>query len=167
MKSRLRRALRHVMCDRADVHRVLPPPALARIEQAIGEGEARHGGQVCFAIEPALPIARVWQGMTPRQRALEAFGTLRVWDTEHNDGVLLYVLLADRDVEVVADRGIHRQVGDGGWEAICRAMEEQFRTGRYTEAVDQGVRAVSDLLMTHSPRTADEPNELSDKPIVL
>jgi len=167
MKSRLRRALRHVMCDRADVHRVLPPPALARIEQAIGEGEARHGGQVCFAIEPALPIGRVWQGMTPRQRALEAFGTLRVWDTEHNDGVLIYVLLADRDVEIVADRGIHAKVGDAAWNDICRVMEKAFGAGRYADGIEEGIRAVSDLLALHSPHVDGERNEIADKPVVL
>ena len=163
----LGRLWQHFVTDRGDVHRAFPPAELARVEGAIAEGERRHAGQVCFVIEAALPLSRVWRGVTPRERALEVFSQLRVWDTEHNDGVLLYVLLADRDVEVVADRGIHKHVGDGGWEAICRAMEEQFRAGRYTEAVDQGVRAVGDLLVTHSPRTADEPNELSDKPVVL
>jgi uncharacterized membrane protein len=165
--SRWRRLWRHVVTDRGDVHRAFPPSELARVEQAIAEGERRHAGQVCFVIEGALPLARVWQGMKPRERALEVFALLRVWDTEHNDGVLLYVLLADHDVEIVADRGIHAHVGDAGWEAICRKMETAFRAGRYTEAVDQGVRAISDLLATHSPRTADERNELSDKPIVL
>jgi len=167
MKRRFRRVMRHLMCDRADVHRVLPPSALARIEQAIGEGEARHGGQVCFAVEPALPIGRVWQGVTPRQRALEAFGSLRVWDTEHNDGVLIYLLLADRDVEIVADRGIHAKVGEDAWSGICRKMEKAFRAGRHAEGVEEGVRAVSDLLALHSPHVDGERNEIPDKPVVL
>jgi uncharacterized membrane protein len=162
-----RRVFRHLVTDRADVHRVLPPSALARIEKAIGEGEARHAGQVCFAVEAALPLARVWQGVTPRQRALEAFGLLRVWDTERNDGVLIYVLLADRDVEIVADRGINAKVGDEGWAAICRKMEVEFRAGRYEEAVEEGVRSVSDLLAQHSPDAGGEPNEIPDKPVVL
>ena len=153
--------------DRADVHRFLPQSALARIEKIIGEGEARHSGQVCFAVEAALPFARVWERITPRQRALEAFGLLRVWDTERNDGVLIYLLLADRDVEIVADRGIHAKVGDDAWTAICRTMEDAFRAGRYAEAVEEGVRAVNDLLALHSPHTAGERNEIPDRPIVL
>jgi uncharacterized membrane protein len=166
-KPAWRRALRHLMTDRADVHRALPPAALARIEQVIGEGEARHSGQVCFAVEAALPIARVLQGVTPRERAIEAFGLLRVWDTERNDGVLIYVLLADRDVEIVADRGIHAKVGDGAWHEICHVMEVAFRAGRYAEGLEAGVRAVSDLLARHSPPAEGGRNEIPDRPIVL
>jgi uncharacterized membrane protein len=167
MKRTWRRLLRHLVMDRADVQRFLPPQALARIEQVIGDGEARHAGQVCFAVEAALPFSRVWHGVTPRQRAMEAFGLLRVWDTEHNDGVLIYLLLADRDVEIVADRGIHAKVGDDAWTAICREMEKAFRAGRYAEAVEEGVRAVADLLAQHSPDTGAERNEIPDRPIVL
>ena len=165
--SRWARLWRHLVTDRGDVHRAFPPSELARVEGAIAEGERRHSGQVCFVIEAALPLARVWRGVKPRERALEVFGLLRVWDTERNDGVLLYVLLADRDVEIVADRGIHALVGDKGWEAICRTMETKFRAGRYADAVDQGVRAIEELLATHSPWAPGEQNELSDKPIIL
>jgi len=167
MKRTWRRVLRHLVMDRADVHRFLPPSALARIEKVIGEGEARHAGQVCFAVEAALPFARVWHRVTPRERAMEAFGLLRVWDTENNDGVLIYLLLADRDVEIVADRGIHAKVGDDAWNAICHRMEKAFRAGQYAEAVEEGVLAVSDLLAQHSPDTGGERNEIPDKPIVL
>lgn len=167
-RSRLSRLWRHLKTDRPDVARVLPPVELARAEQAITEGERRHTGQVCLVVEASLPPSRVWRGVTPRERALEVFGLLRVWDTEHNDGVLVYLLLADRDVEIVADRSIHRHVGDEGWQAICRKMERKFRDGRYAEGLEEGVRAVNDLLATHSPRTGgDEPNELSDKPVIL
>src|SRR5262249_2186030 len=144
-----------------------PPAELARVENAIAQGEQRHAGQVCFAIEAALPLARVWHGVRPRERALEVFGSLRVWDTEGNDGVLVDVLLADHDVEIVADRGIHARVGDDGWRSIVRAMEAKFRAGRYAEGAEEGIRAVSDLLAQHSPRTGGERNELSDKPVVL
>ncbi|MCC6193269.1 MAG: TPM domain-containing protein [Burkholderiales bacterium] len=167
-RVRLGRLWRHAVTDRRDVFRALPPAELARAEQAIAEGERRHSGQVCLAVEASLPLLRVWRGIAPRERALEVFGLLRVWDTERNDGVLLYLLLADRDVEIVADRGIHRRVGDEGWQEICRRMEGKFREGRYAEGLEEGVRAVNDLLAAHSPRTGgDEPNELSDKPIVL
>jgi len=158
---------RHLVTDRADIHRALPPAELARIERVIAEGEQRHAGQVCFAIEASLPLARVWRGVRPRERALEVFGALRVWDTERNDGVLVYVLLADHSVEIVADRGIHARVGDQGWRAIVKAMEAAFRDARAAEGIEHGVRAVGDLLAQHSPRTGGERNELPDKPVVL
>lgn len=161
------RLWRHFVTDRAQVHRHFPPDALARIERAIGECEKRHDGQICFVLEASLPLVRVWAGQTPRERALEVFGALRVWDTEHNDGVLVYVLLADHDVEIVADRGIHAKVGPDGWEAICRRMEDAFAAGRYTDAALEGIHAVGEHLAVHSPRQGDAHNELSDKPIVL
>jgi uncharacterized membrane protein len=165
--SRTRRMWRHLVTDRSDVQRAFPPQELVRVENAIAEGELRHAGQVCFALEAALPVARVWQGTTPRERALEVFGLLRVWDTERNDGVLVYVLLADRDVEIVADRGIHARVGPAAWEAICVGMEAALREGRYAEGIAQGVAAIADLLALHSPREGAVRNELSDKPIIL
>jgi uncharacterized membrane protein len=165
--SRWNRLWRHLVTDRRDVHRALPGDELVRVENAIAQGEQRHRGQVCFAVEAALPLSRVWQGATPRARALEVFSLLRVWDTEHNNGVLVYLLLADRDVEIVADRGIHARVGDAAWEVICGQMEAAFREGRFADGVAQGVAEISDLLAQHSPRTGDVHNELSDKPIIL
>jgi len=161
------RLWRHFVTDRAQVQRMFPPEALGRIERTIGECEQRHAGQICFVLEASLPLARVWSGLTPRERALEVFGSLRVWDTERNDGVLIYVLLADRDVEIVADRGIHAKVGAEGWEAICRTMEAAFAAGRGPDAALAGIRAVGDHLAVHSPRTGAVANELSDRPIVL
>ena len=156
--ARLRRLWLHLVTDRPRVDRAFPPEELVRVENAIAEGELRHAGQVCFAVEAALPLARVW---------LEVFGLLRVWDTERNDGVLVYMLLADRDVEIIADRGINARVGQPAWEAICRTMESACRAGRYAEGVEQGVRAIADLLALHSPRSGQVRNELSDKPIIL
>ena len=161
------RALRHVVTDHGTVRRSFPPSELARVEAATAAGEKRHRGQVCVAIEGALPVGRVLKRVTPRERALEVFGVLRVWDTEENCGVLVYLLLADRDVEIVADRGIHAKVGDDTWNAICHRMEKAFRAGQYAEAVEEGVLAVSDLLAQHSPDTGGERNEIPDKPIVL
>ena len=165
--SRIARLCRHALTDRADVRRHFPPEEMVRVENAIAEGERRHAGQVCFVVEPALPASRVWQHLSPRERALEVFGLTRVWDTERNDGVLVYLLLADRDVEIVADRGIHAKVGAEAWEAICRTMEAAFRDGRYAEGVAAGIAAISDLLATHSPRSGPGGNELSDRPIIL
>lgn len=167
MRSLVSRLWRHVLTDRADVARAFPEEALARIERAIADGETRHGGQVCFAVEAALPPVRLWRRLTPRERALEVFAYLRVWDTERNDGVLVYLLLADRDVEIVADRGIHRAVGNAVWEAVCHTMEAHFRAGRFAEGAVQGIAEIETLLARHSPRTPDDTNELSDRPVVL
>ncbi|HEX6137987.1 MAG TPA: TPM domain-containing protein [Casimicrobiaceae bacterium] len=164
---RARRLVRHVITDHMSVRRAFPPAALARIEQAIAAGERAHRGQVCFAVEGALPPLRVLRRLEPRERALEVFGLLRVWDTEENAGVLVYLLLADRDVEIVADRGIDRRVGGGEWEAICRRMETAFADSRYVEGVVQGIAEISALLARHFPRAGGGANELSDRPVVL
>jgi uncharacterized membrane protein len=119
------------------------------------------------AIEAALPPSRVIKHHSPRERALEVFGALRVWDTEENCGVLVYLLLADRDVEIVADRGIDRVVGDRAWQAICERMEEAFRAGRFADGVVAGVSEISALLARHFPREGAGANELSDRPVLL
>jgi len=164
------RLWRHVATDHRAVRRAFPERALRAIEQAIAQGEAHHRGQVCVALEAALPPARVLRGVTPRERALEVFGLLRVWDTEENAGVLLYVLLADRDVEIVADRGIHRQVGDAEWEQICRTLESEFAAGRGPEGVVRAVERMSALMAAHFPARPGDPahrNELPDRPALL
>jgi len=104
---------------------------------------------------------------TPRERALDVFGRLRVWDTEGNSGVLVYLLLADRRVEIIADRGIHREVGEAQWQSICRTMEAAFRDRRFADGAVAGIDAVSALLSRHFPRTGAAINELPDQPIVL
>ena len=161
------RLWRHVATDHMAVRRAFPQSALERIEAAIAAGERTHCAQLCVAIESALPVARVLKKLSPRERALEVFGLLRVWDTEENSGVLVYLLLADRDVEIVADRGIHRVVGDTGWKSICARMEESFRAGNYADGVVTGVAEISRLLAQHFPRVGEGPNELADKPVIL
>jgi len=161
------RIWRHAVADDADVRRAYPRDALERIEQLIETGEATHTGEVCVAIEPALPVGRVWRHVLPRDRALEVFGLLRVWDTEDNNGVLIYLLLADRRFEIVADRGIHRYVGDEGWAAIARQMEQMLAEHRYLDAVEHGIRAISALLAEHFPGDARDPNQLPNRPVLL
>ena len=163
-----RRLARHLGTDAGKVRRIFDAEALRRIEHAITLGERSHRGQVRFAVEPALPLPRVVKRLSPRERALEVFALSRIWDTEENCGVLVYLLLADRDVEIVADRGIHRLVGDAAWEAICKEMETAFRAGRFLEGVERGIGAINALLARHFPRTdGGSSNELSDQPIVL
>ncbi|HVE51592.1 MAG TPA: TPM domain-containing protein [Casimicrobiaceae bacterium] len=158
---------RHLITDEADARRTFPREALDRIERAIAAGEATHNGQVCVVIESALPLRRVVRKLSPRERALEVFSQMRVWDTEHNNGVLVYLLLADRDVEIVADRGIHARVGAAAWESICQRMERAFREGCFAEGLEGGVREVSALIAAHFPGGKDDVNELPDAPVVI
>jgi uncharacterized membrane protein len=157
---------RHAITDQADAKGAFPSGALDRIEQAIAAAEGRHDGQIVLAIEPALPVARVFADVSPRDRALEVFGLLRVWDTEHNNGVLVYLLLADRDVEIVADRGIHRLVGDAAWHEVCTTMEAAYREGRFEEGTLAGIAAISALLARSFPK-GEGGNELPNRPVVI
>jgi uncharacterized membrane protein len=162
------RLFRHLVTDHGTAKRAFPPAALDRIQAAVADGERRHRGQVRFVVEASLPLARVLRRLPPRERALEVFGALGVWDTEDNCGVLVYLLLADRDVEVVADRGIHRLVGDAAWEGVCREMEAAFRDGRFDAGVEAGIARINALLAEHFPRVEKQgANELPDRPLVL
>ena len=158
---------RHLITDHWSARRAFPPTVMKRIESAISSGERRHGGQVRFVVEGALPMGQLVRGETPRERALEVFSRLRIWDTEDNCGVLIYLLLADRDVEIVADRGIHRKVGDEAWQAICRGMEVAFREKRFSDGAVDGIDAINELLTHHFPRANAGDNELPDQPVVL
>jgi uncharacterized membrane protein len=163
----LKRVLRHLSMGRAAVRRVFPPRALHAIEQAIRATEARHAGQIRFAVEASLELAPLLAGQTAQQRAIEVFSTLRVWDTEHNNGVLIYLLLADHDVEIIADRGIHVRLGREVWEAICHQMETAFRAGHFEAGVIAGIHAVGEHLSHHFPAREGKPNEMPDNPVVL
>lgn len=167
MVTGFKRLLRHLMTGGFHVRRRFPPEAFERIEAAIREEEATHRGEICFALEAALPLGALLAGLGARARAIQVFSELRVWDTEENNGVLIYLLLADQDVEIVADRGIHRAAGAGAWEAICHEMEAAFREGRFEEGVVAGIRRVSELLRRHFPAEGGPRNELSDRPVVL
>ena len=159
--------MRHLSSGRAAVRRAFPPRALDAIEQAIREAEAKHNGQIRFAVEASLDLAPLLAGQTARERALEMFSRLRVWDTEHDNGVLIYLLLADRDVEIVADRGIHTRLGQETWEAICRQMEAAFREGQFEAGVLAGIRAVGEHLSRYFAPHSGKPNEMPDRPVLL
>ena len=162
-----KRLVRHLFTDHQSVARAFPPEAMKAIEKAIGEEERRHGGQLRVAVEAALPLSDLAHDVGSRERAIGCFGRLHMWDTEHNAGVLIYLLLADRSVELVADRGIHSKVGRAAWEAICGEMQQEFARGQFERGVVIGVRAVSDLLAEHFPPSGEGRNELPDKPVVL
>jgi uncharacterized membrane protein len=147
--------------------RYFPPKVLAAIEAAIKAGEATHSGQVRFVVEGALDGAPLFGNQSARDRALDLFGQLRIWDTAHNNGVLIYLLLADRNVEIVADRGIDAKVGTGGWEKICAAMEVDFKAQNFEAGAIKGIEAVSRELAAHFPRSGGGLNELPDAPVVI
>jgi uncharacterized membrane protein len=163
----LKRLLRHIILDRWTVNSHFPPRTMDAIEAAIGAEEARHNGELRFAVEAALPLLDLVTGTSAHSRAIDLFSRLHVWDTEQSAGVLVYVLLADKRVEIVADRGIHERVGQTAWEAICGAMQREFALGRFEEGAIAGVRAISDLIATHFPPRPENPNELPNRPVVL
>lgn len=162
-----RRIIRHLAIPSWRVRRCFPKAAMRAIEHAIRDSERSHRGQICFAVEAALDTGRLLRGLSARERAIEVFSRLRVWDTEHNNGVLIYLLLADHDVEIVADRGIHTRVGAGEWERICREMETLFRASRFEDGTLAGIRAVSALLARHFPGPGQPADNLPDAPVVL
>ncbi|KWV52876.1 hypothetical protein AS156_09550 [Bradyrhizobium macuxiense] len=163
----IKRIGKHLLEHRWRVRRDFPPRVLGAIERAIKAGEATHAGQIRFVVEGALDGAPLFRDQPARERALDVFSHLRIWDTVHNNGVLIYLLLADRDVEIVADRGIDAKVGRAGWQAICRAMEADFTARRFEQGVIKGVEAVSRELAKHFPPVAGGPNELPDSPVVI
>jgi uncharacterized membrane protein len=164
-----KRWLKHGFTTPNAVRRAFPPSALERIQQAIAESEATHSGEIRFAVESALPWSYLKRDAPPRQRAAMVFSKLRVWDTEFNNGVLIYVDLADRAIEIVADRGIAQQVPPADWQAICDAMRTEFRAGNYADGVVAGVAQVGARLAAHFPLApqASNPNELPNAPTLL
>ena len=164
---KLKRVVKHLLTDYWSVRRAFPASTMKAIEQAIRETEAVHQGQIRFAVEASLDVSALLRGQSARSRAIETFSRLGVWDTERNNGVLIYLLLADRDVEVIADRGIHERVGTQGWEEICRNMERAFKQRYFQQGVIDGIRAVSGHLARHYPAQGAQSNELPDTPVVL
>jgi uncharacterized membrane protein len=163
----LKRTFKHLLAPDWLVYRAFPRPALQRIAAAIRQSEAAHRGELRFAVEAGLPLVQLLRGVTPRQRARQVFAQLDVWDTEHNSGVLIYVQLMDRRIEILADRGISAKVGQHEWDAICRRMEDTFRERRFEQGVLDGIREITALLGRHFPPRGVNPNELPDKPVVL
>ena len=139
----IKRITRHLVEHHWRVRRLFPPEVLGQIEKAIKAGEATHAGQVRFVVEGSLEGRPLFVGQSARERALDLFSQLRIWDTAHNNGVLIYLLLADRKVEIVADRGIDAKVGAVGWVKICKTMETDFKAGNFSGGVIKGIAAVS------------------------
>ncbi|HEX2199956.1 MAG TPA: TPM domain-containing protein [Burkholderiales bacterium] len=147
--------------------RGFPKSAIPAIEQAIAKGEAAHRGEIRFAVEDALDGPALLAGESARERAVEVFAQLHVWDTEENNGVLIYLLLADHDIEIVADRGINARVAKAEWEKVCRDMEQALARGAYQQAIVTGIEEVSALLARHYPPRPGDRDELPNKAVML
>jgi uncharacterized membrane protein len=166
--SMMRRLAQNAFSGWFQLSRHFPPALLDQVASKVAVGETTHRGEVRIAIESRLPLGLVFDGMTAHDRAKQAFAQLRVWDTEQNCGVLLYVLLAEHHIEVVADRGIAARVDSSAWEGLCAAMREHFAGGRYGEGLKQGVAAANALLAEHFPGDGTpRVDELPDRPILL
>ena len=141
---------------------------LARLVQRVAASEGRHSGEIRICVEASLPSSYVWRDATARERAVAMFGKLRVWDTEHNNGVLVYLLLAERAIEIVADRGLDARVPPAYWATMVARMGSALREGRFEDGLNQTLGEVSALLVQHFPLQPGQanPNELPDEPVL-
>jgi uncharacterized membrane protein len=168
MSHRLLRILKHRWLDERDTARALGPAALQRLEARVAASERRHSGEIRVCVEAGLPWSYLWRDATARERAVTMFGKLRVWDTERNNGVLIYLLLAEHRIEIVADRGLNRHVDARRWQEIMDAMRVEFRADHFEDGLIRAVDAVDALLLEHFALGADQhnPDELPNAPHV-
>ena len=166
--NKTKRSIIHLVTTKRDINNIFPASALKAIEQAIEQSERTHTGEVRVVIESALDMSAIWAEQTPRERAIEVFSELHIWDTEDNNGVLVYVLLADHAIEFVADRGVNSRVPADHWQHICDALQTEFKQGRYEQGLLLGVSKVHDTLNAHFPCTqGGGNNELPNAPVLL
>lgn len=167
---KIQRIIKHLIFPGVRLKRAFSAEAFGHIEQAIAASELQHAAEIRFAVESALSTEALRHGQSAQARALDVFSNLRVWDTEANNGVLIYLLLADQDVEIVSDRAAHAKIGADAWRKICSMMEVSFQHGNFEAGVLLGIEAVTQHLVKHFPRcdlNAVEPNELPNAPVVL
>jgi uncharacterized membrane protein len=161
------RIFKHLLTPNWLARRAFSAAVLERIEAEVKRSETTHRGEIRFAVECGFQLMPLLKGLTARARAITVFSDLRVWDTAENTGVLLYLQLVDHDIEIVADRGINALVAQDEWEAICQRMEAAFRANRFEEGVIGGLRDITGLLARHFPARGENPDELSNKPVML
>ena len=166
--NRLMRILKHRWRDERDLRRTLSQADLDRLEAEVAASERGHSGEIRICVEAGLPLSYLWRGASARERAVAMFGKLGVWDTEHNNGVLIYLLLAERQIEIVVDRGLARQVDTPQWQAVIAGMADSFRSGAHAQGLSAAVQAVDGVLRQHFPLAADRPNpdELPNRPVL-
>ena len=162
------RLFRHRLMDESDTKKAVPPDMLSRLAGRVAASEKRHSGEVRIYVEASLPTSYVWRDAPTRERAVSMFGKLRVWDTEHNNGVLIYLMLSERAIEIVADRGIHRHVSQEDWQSMVTRMGAAFREDRLEDGLTQALEEVSALLFEHFPLAIGQAdsNELPDEPVL-
>lgn len=161
------RLLRHRWLDESDTRKAIPPDLLERLARRVAASEKRHTGEVRIYVEAGLPMSYLWRSAMPRERAVAMFGKLRVWDTEYNNGVLIYLLLAEHAIEIVADRGLARHVAQEDWKAIIARMGALLHEGRFEDGLTQALEEVSALLVKHFPARGEaNDNELPDEPVL-
>ncbi|HMO48765.1 MAG TPA: TPM domain-containing protein [Rubrivivax sp.] len=167
--NRWLRLVKHRWTEAVDVHRALPPEALERLTERVQASERGHSGEIRICIEAGLPLSYLWRGAPARERALMMFSKLRVWDTEHDNGVLIYLLLADHAIEIIADRGLHRHVGAEPWQSMTRQLGADFQAGRFEQGLAAAVDQADALLRQFFALSGGErnPNELPDQPVII
>lgn len=166
--QRLRRMLRHRWLDEDDTRRAIPADLVERLAQRVAASEQRHTGEIRIYVEAGLPLSYLWRDASPRERAIAIFGKLGVWDTEQNNGVLIYLLLAEHAIEVVADRGAARHIDHAQWQEVVQHMSQAFREGRFEDGLTHALEEVSALLVRHFPAAPDDSNadELPNEPVL-
>jgi len=163
----LARLLRHLFTTAAAGRRLFPSATLKAIQAAIAQGEKLHRAEVRLIVEPAMPVADVFGGMSSRERARLLFSDYRIWDTEENCGVLVYVNLADHKVEIIADRAVGRAIAAADWQKVCRTMTAGFAAGNYHDSAIAALAQLNALLHAHFPSDGATPNELSNRPLII
>ncbi len=164
--STIIRWLKHLCTPTWRVRRLFPQAVLNKMKMGIGASEQLHQGQLRFVIESSFDAAAIFAGMSPRERALDWFGALRVWDTEHNSGVLVYISVADHAIEIIADRGINRVINPNIWNGVCLMIQAKFAEKSYAEGLGVGLAAINELLVANMPRNTPLVNELSDEVVL-
>ena len=169
--GRIARLLKHRWWDESEGGRALPRAALDRLQARVAESERAHSGEIRVCVEASLPLSYLWRDATARDRAVAMFGKLRVWDTEANNGVLIYLLLAEHAIELVVDRGLARHVDEARWRQLVHGLGSELRAGRFEQGLLQTIAEVDILLRQHFPWTDEggqrNPNELPDRPHLL
>ena len=168
MWNKLKRICRHRWLDESDTNRAVPVDLVERLMRRVAASEKRHSGEIRICVEAGLPLSYLWRNAPARERAITLFGKLRVWDTELNNGVLIYLLLADHAIEIVADRGLNQRVTEAEWKAMVDNLSAAVRAGRYEDGLTQALEETSAVLVKHFPLVPsdDNPNELPNRPVV-
>jgi len=164
-----RRWWRHLWLDELSLRRRIGPAGLDRLEARVAAAERGHAGEIRLCIEASLPWSHLWRHVTPRDRAVAMFGELRVWDTEQNNGVLIYLLLAEHAIEIVADRGLARRMSPAQWQAVMAPLQSALRRHEFEQGLGDAIDAVARVLRAEFPLAegARDENELPDRPHMM